>query len=119
VEASEGNRVQMEEVAGQQSLRLSAQERSPGCVHGPRSRPTPSGAQDPLHGRCADAVTEPAELAVDSAITPGGVLPGQSQYQIADVLAGAGPAGPVRVRPFAGDQAAVPGQQGAGRDEPA
>ena len=61
----------MEEVAGLQSLRLSAQERSPGCVHGPRSRPTPSGAQDPLHGRCADAVTEPAELAVDSAITPG------------------------------------------------
>jgi hypothetical protein len=30
VEASEGNRVQMEEVAGQQPLLLSARERSPG-----------------------------------------------------------------------------------------
>jgi len=30
-----------------------------------------------------------------------------------------GPAGPVRVRPFAGDQAAVPGQHRARRDEPA
>lgn len=70
VEAPEGNRVHMEEVAGQQPLRLSAQERSPGGVHVPRSRSAPPGAQDPLHGRCADAVTEPAEFAVDSAVSP-------------------------------------------------
>ena len=49
----------------------------------------------PLHGRCADAVTEPAEFAVDSAVSPGGVLPRQSQHQVVDVLAGARPAGPV------------------------
>jgi hypothetical protein len=83
------------------------------------SRSAPPGAQDPLHGRCADAVTEPAEFAVDSAVSPGGVLPRQSQHQVVDVLAGARSAGPVRVRPFAGDQAAVPGQKRARRDEPA
>ena len=33
VEASEGNRVHMEEVAGQQTLRLRTQERPSGGVH--------------------------------------------------------------------------------------
>jgi hypothetical protein len=80
VEASEGNRVHMEEVAGQQPLRLSARERSPGGVHRSGSRSAPPGVQDPLHGRCADAMTEPAEFAVDSAVSPGGVLPRQSQH---------------------------------------
>jgi hypothetical protein len=61
----------MEEVAGQQPLRLSARERSPGGVHRSGSRSAPPGVQDPLHGRCADAMTEPAEFAVDSAVSPG------------------------------------------------
>ena len=52
------------------------------------------------------------------AVSPGRVLPRQPQHQVADVLADARSAEPVRVRPFAGDQPAVPGQQRAGRDEP-
>ena len=53
VDAFQGNRVHMEEVAGQQTLRLYTQERAPGGVHVPRSRSAPPGAQDPPHCRFA------------------------------------------------------------------
>ena len=55
---------------------------------------------------------------MDPAVSPGWVLPGQPQHQGADGLAGPRSAWPVRVRPFACDQLAVPGQQRARRDKP-
>jgi hypothetical protein len=42
----------------------------------------------------------------------------QSQHQVADVLAGSRAAWPARIRPLTCDQAAVPDQQRARRDEP-
>ena len=69
------------------------------------------GAQDRPRGRLADAVTESAYLAVDPAVSPGRALVRRSQHQVADVRAGARAPPPVRVGPFACDQAAVPGQQ--------
>jgi len=63
-------------------------------------------------------VTESAELAVDSAVSPEWVLPRQPQHQVADVLAGPRTTRPVRVRPFACDQPTVPGQQRPRRDQP-
>ena len=54
--------------------------------------------------------TEPGQFAVYSAVPPGRVLLHQPQRQVADLLAGPRPARLVRVRPLAGDQAAVPGQ---------
>ena len=83
-----------------------------------RGRPAAPGAQDPPHGRLADVVAEPGQLAVHPAVSPGRVLPRQPQHQVADLLAGPRAAWPVRVRPLACDQAAVPGQQRARRDEP-
>src|ERR1035441_5061764 len=50
----EEDRVHGEEVAGQQSLHLSAQERPPGGAGVPRCRSGPPCAQDPPHGRLAD-----------------------------------------------------------------
>ncbi len=97
---------------------MRAQERPPGGIHALRGRPVLTGAQDPPHRGRADAVTEPAQLAVYPAVPPRRVLPRQPQHQAADVLARLRAAGPVRVRPFAGDQAAVPGQQRSRRDEP-
>src|ERR1019366_4168441 len=55
----EEDRVHGEEVAGQQSLHLSAQERPPGGAGVPRCRSGPPCAQDPPHGRLADVVAEP------------------------------------------------------------
>ena len=117
-QAPEEDRVYMEEITRQQAISLSAQERPPGGVHVLRSRSAPVGAQNPPHRRFADAVTEPAQLAVHPAVSPGRVLPRQPQYQVADLLASPRPARPARIRPFARDQPAVPGQQRARRDEP-
>ncbi len=60
----------VEEVAGEQSVRLGAQERSPVGVDVPRGRSALAGGQDPPHGRFADAVSEPAQFTVDSAVLP-------------------------------------------------
>ena len=49
----------VKEVAGQQSLRLHAQERLPGGVQTAGGRPVAPRAQDPPHGRFADVVAEP------------------------------------------------------------
>ena len=118
IEAPEKDRVDMEEIAGQQAIGLRAQERPPGGVHFPRSRAAPRGAQDPPHRRLADPVAEPAQFAVHPAVSPGRVFPRQPQHQVADLRAGPRPAWPVRVRPPVCDQLAVPGQQRPRRDEP-
>ena len=74
-------------------------------------------AQDPADCRLADLVAEAGQLAVHAAVSPRRVLGRQPQYQVADLLARPRAAGPVRVRPFPGDQAAVLGQQYSRRHE--
>ncbi len=59
VQPAEEDRVNMEEVAGQQPVRLCAQERPPGGVLPARRWPT-GGEEHPPDGRRADAVAEPA-----------------------------------------------------------
>jgi hypothetical protein len=118
VQAFKEDRVHVEEVAGQQTLSLSAQERPPRYARIRRGRSVPAGAQDPPDCRFADMVTEPGHLAVYPAAAPGRVLPGQPQYQLADGLAGPRAAWLVRIGPLAGDQAAVPAPQRARRDHP-
>jgi hypothetical protein len=115
VQTLEEDRADMEEVAGQQSLCLRAQERPPGSVSVWRGWSVP-GAQDPPDGCFADLVSEPGQLAVHSAVPPGRVLPRHPrhpQHKVADLLAGLRSAWAVRVRPLACEQAAVPGQQRA------
>jgi Resolvase, N terminal domain len=69
-------------------------------------------------GRVADLVTEPGQLAVHSAVSPGRVLSRQPQRKLAYFLADPGPAWPVGIRPLALDQLAVPGQHGARHNQP-
>jgi hypothetical protein len=109
----------MEEITGQQTVRLRAQERPSGGIRLSRGRPAPPGGQDPPHRRIADVVSEPGHLAVHPAVSHSGVLACQPQHQVADVLAGPWTTRPVRVRPPACDQPAVPGQQRAPCDDPA
>jgi hypothetical protein len=60
IQPPQEDRVDGEEVAGQQALGLGAQESTPGCIKaGGRSGPVPAGAQDPADGRLADLVAEP------------------------------------------------------------
>src|SRR5258707_5715625 len=108
----------MEEIAGQQAIGLSTQERPPGGIQAPWGRTAPPGAQDPPHRGLADLVTEPAQFAAHPAVSPGRVLPRKPQYQGADLRAGARPAWPARARPLACDQPTVPGQQRTRRDQP-
>jgi hypothetical protein len=108
----------VKEVARQQALRLGAQEPPPGGIHTTRSRPVAPRAEDPPHGRLAQMMAEAGQLAVHPAVSPGRVLPCQPQHQVADLRASPRAAWPVRVGPLAGEETAVPGQEGSRRDQP-
>jgi hypothetical protein len=56
-------------------------------------------------------------LTAHAAVSPARVLARQADDKLAELLINAGATGPVRVGPFLGDQASVPGQQGGGCDE--
>jgi hypothetical protein len=96
-------------------VRLCAEECAPGGVV-PAGR-WPACAEDAADGGCAEVVPEPGEFAVHAAVSPGRVLPGQPQCQVAEFLAGWRAPGLVRVGPFALDEPAVPGQQRARGDQ--
>ena len=119
IQALEEDRIDGEEVTRQQALRLDAEELSPGRIHAARSGPVPPGAQDPPDRRVADLVAEPGQFAVYAPISPPRVLPCQLQRQVSDLPADRWPTPPVRVGPFPGDQAAMPGQQRSRRHQTA
>jgi hypothetical protein len=92
VQAFEEDRAGSEEITGQQSLCLRAQERPPAGVRVGWGWSAPAGAQDRPHGRFADLVSGPGQFAVHPAVSPGRVLLGHPQHQLADLLAGPRPA---------------------------
>ena len=67
---------------------------------------------------CAGPVAELEQLALDPLVAPAVVLGGESLDERGDLGADWRPSLPVRVGPLPGDQAAVPPQHGAGRDQP-
>jgi hypothetical protein len=94
------------------------QEGPPGGIGVSRRRTRPPAPQDPPHGRFTDPVTEPNHLTVHPTVSPCRVLSRQAHDQVTDLHACAGTAGPIRVRPLSFQQATMPRQQGARRDEP-
>jgi len=74
--------------------------------------------EDPADRGRADPVAGLEQLALDPLVTPGPVLGGEPFGQPGDLRADRWPARPVRAGPLPGDQAAVPAQDGTGRDEP-
>ena len=90
---------------------LSAQEGPPAGVCSAWCGAEAGGGQDPADRARAQAVSEPGEFALDAAVAPGGILLGQAQHQVADLVTDRWAAGPVGSRSILGDQAAVPGQQ--------
>jgi hypothetical protein len=111
VEAAQPDGVKMEEVGGQQPGRMCFEEGAPLGVCPARHGPQACGGQDPADRAGADVVSETGELALDAAVSPAQVLARQADDKLAELLVDAGATRPVRVGPFLGDQASVPGQQ--------
>ena len=78
----------------------------------------PALVQDFPDGGGADLVAEAGEFAVDASVSPGGVLGGQAEDQGAQAGGDGGSTGSGGLGgPAAGDQLAVPAQDGGRGDE--
>ena len=120
IQALQGHRaVHMEEVGREHGRGLRAQELPPGRVGTPLGRRgNLQRLEDPADRRCADPVAELEQLTLDSLVSPAVVLGGDPLDERGDLSADWRPSRPVAVSPLAGDQAAVPAQDGAGGDQP-
>lgn len=118
VQATQEDRVNVEEVAGQQSGRLRAQERSPRGIGLTRTRTNPAGAQDAPNGGLTEAMAQPREFAMNPAIAPAGILPSEPKHDLAYLSADRRSARSIRISPLPHDQTAMPGQQRARSDDP-
>ena len=67
---------------------------------------------------CGDPVAELEQLALDPLVSPAVVLGGEPRDEGGYLGADRRPSCPVGADPLAGDQAAVPAQDGAGGDQP-
>ena len=84
VEPVQGDRVEVEQVAGEDRLGLRSEELRPGRSGPPRRGVDAGGVQDFPDGGGADLVAEAGEFAVDAPVPPGGVLGGQAHDQGAE-----------------------------------
>jgi hypothetical protein len=76
------------------------------------------GLEDTADGRCADPVAEFQQLALDPLVSPAGIFGSEPLDERGDLGTDRRPSPPVRAGPRAVDQAEVPAQDGAGRDQP-
>ena len=118
VEPVQGDRVEVEQVAAEDCLGLRSEELRPGRSGPPRCRVDSGGVQDVPDGGGADLVAEVGELAVDPPVPPRRILSGQAHDQGAQASGDGRSTGPDGLGgPAAGDQLAVPAQDGGRGDE--
>jgi hypothetical protein len=86
VDSAQRDRVEGEQVGGQQSGGLSAQEAPPSGVGPAWCWAESSGGQDPPNRAGTYAMPETDEFALDPAVAPGRVLPCQAQHQGPDLV---------------------------------
>jgi hypothetical protein len=84
----------------------------------PRRRADPGTGEDPTDRARTDPITEPDQFTLNPAMPPAWILPGQPYNKIPHLVADRRTTRPVRIRPLPGDQAAMPGQQRGGSDDP-
>src|SRR5664279_291338 len=77
IQPSQDDGVDVEEVAGQQPVRLRAQELPPAQARAPRRRPQTGCSEHPAHRALPHPVSEPDRFALNPAVAPSGVLPRQ------------------------------------------
>lgn len=120
VDTLEGHAIDVEEIARQKRVCVGAKEAAPGLVAASSRRGRQAvSAQDAADRPGGDPVPQAAQLALDPLISPRRVLGGQSHDLGCQVVADRWPARCSRLAPFAGDQTAMPPQDGAGSDQPA
>jgi hypothetical protein len=118
VQPVQGDGVEVEQVAGEDGVRLGPQQLGPRWSGSPRRGVDAGVVQDGPDGGGADLVAEPGELAMDPSISPGGVLGGQTNDQRANAGGDRRSTGPCGLGgPAAGDQLSVPAQDGGWRDQ--
>jgi hypothetical protein len=113
VQALERDGVQVREVGGDDAVAWVVRELSPGRAGALWGGVDAGCVEDfPSRGRC-DRVVEAVGFALDAAVAPAAVLPGQAQDDLLDGGRGCGPAGAAAPgeRPFPGYELTVPGQQ--------
>jgi hypothetical protein len=96
---------------------LRPQERLPTRVNLTWCRTDLTCHQDTADGAGADPVAEANQFSVDPPMSPARVIPSQPPNKITYLVADTWAAGKVRIRPVPADQATVPGQQRARRDD--
>jgi hypothetical protein len=112
VEPAEKDRVDMEEVARHQSLRLCGKELRPCRSGSPRRRLDVVTLQDRPDARGGDDNVHGGKLTVDAAVAPLLILLRKREDERGGSLRGARSTGPaVRVGPVPGDEVPVPAQQ--------
>jgi len=119
IEAAEEDGVEVGEVDREDCVGLRCEELSPGRSGPLRSGIDPGGLKDLPHRRRGDLVAETDQLALDTSVAPGGVLPGHPQHQAPDLL-GSGWASWLssRIGPAAGDQLVRAVLAALGGDQP-
>jgi hypothetical protein len=111
--------VHMEEIGGQHRRGLGVQELPPCRVGVPcRHRRDMQGLEDPTDRGGADPVAELEQLALDALVSPRAVVGGELLDERGDLGADRRSSRVVRIGPLLCDQAAMPPQDGAGRDQP-
>jgi hypothetical protein len=118
VERLKERRFHREEVTGQDSLGLSAQELRPGWAASTRCRPEAVSPEQRADCRRPDPDAETAQLPLDPHTSPARVLPRQAKNQLTNLRGhGRAPYAPFSVCPLASDQFPVPAKEGRRGDQ--
>ena len=119
VEAAQEDRVDVGEVDGEDRVGLRGEELAPGRPGSSRSRIEAGFLEDRPGGGRGDRMAESDQFAVDAAVAPPWVLPGDAQYQRSDRLRDRWSSGlSSSVGPAAGHELGMPSQQCSWRDQP-
>jgi hypothetical protein len=86
VEPLEHDRVDVEQISGQDPVSLGLEERPPRGVRTPRRGRDPALFQDPADRAFPDSVAETTQLTLDPPVAPSGIVACQRGDQVTDLL---------------------------------
>jgi hypothetical protein len=117
VQPTEGDGVDMKQVAGQDPERVGSKELGPRGAVASGEGSIPALCKICPDGGGADLVAEAGEFAVDASISPGGILGRQSEGETAEAGGDGGSPRSPSLGPAAGDESLMPARDRRGCDE--